>query len=217
MIHHFNPPLVLLALAGPLALAACSDSADRQGVEGSGTDNAGITTPPASPDPTPSPTGNSENAPNVSATPPAGYTDGQGINEGYPDLAPTPLAPEAERTETGARNVLLSFARAIELREYDQAWAMLGDPAKATWSKARFNGLFEGLRDITVAVPSGRMEGAAGSSYYTSQAEITASDADGRPIRIEGPIVLRRVNDVPGSSAEQRRWHIQSVDLSWTH
>ncbi|WP_390548914.1 hypothetical protein [Qipengyuania sp. MTN3-11] len=139
------------------------------------------------------------------------------MNEGYPELSPSPLAPDAERTETGARNVLLAFARAIELREYDQAWTMLGRSAKEKWSKARFNALFDGLSDITVAVPGGRMEGAAGSSYYTSEATITGTDADGRPVRIEGPIVLRRVNDVPGSTVDQRRWHIQSVDLAWTH
>ena len=61
------------------------------------------------------------------------------------------------------------------------------------------------------------MEGAAGSSYYTSEATITANDKDGRPVRYEGPIVLRRVNDVPGASAAQLRWHIDSVQLDWTH
>ena len=149
--------------------------------------------------------------------PALGYTDGSGVNEGYPDLTPPVLTPEAERTETGARSVLLSFARAIELREYDQAWAMLTPQSQQKWSKAGFNGLFEGLRDIGVAVPEGSMEGAAGSSYYTSDAEITASDADGRPVRLEGPIVLRRVNDVPGSRAEKRRWHVDRVELSATH
>ena len=32
--------------------------------------------------------------------------------------------------------------------------------------------------------------------------------ADGRPFNMLGPMTLRRVNDVPGSTAEQRRWHI---------
>ncbi|UVI40625.1 hypothetical protein [Qipengyuania spongiae] len=165
--------------------------------------------PPATPAP-------AETSP-ADSTAPAGYTDGQGINEGYPDLTPATLTPEAERTEAGARNVLISFARAIEMREYDQAWNMLSRQAGTKWTKAQFNELFRGLSDITVAVPDGRMEGAAGSSYYTSQATITATDADGRPIRIEGPIVLSRVNDVPGSTAEDRRWHIRSADLEWTH
>ena len=139
------------------------------------------------------------------------------MNEGYPDLTPSPLAPEAERTEKGARNVLLGFARAIELREYDQAWDMLGSDAKVDWSKARFDQLFEGLDTITVAMPGGTMEGTAGSSFYTVPAEITARDADGRPIRLEGQIVLRRSNDAPGSSSEDLHWQITQVDLSQTH
>ena len=124
---------------------------------------------------------------------------------------------QAERGETGARNVLLSFARAIELREFDQAWAMLDEADQARWSKSEWRKLFADLGEITVAVPGGTMEGAAGSSYYTSQATITADDENGRPVRYEGPIVLRRVNDVPGASAEQLRWHIDSVKLDWTH
>jgi hypothetical protein len=84
-------------------------------------------------------------------------------------------------------------------------------------SEAEFAAMFEGLGEIAVAISAGEMEGAAGSLYYTSQATITGTDAEGRPIRIEGPVVLRRVNDVPGASEEQLRWHIESADLTWTH
>ncbi|MBX7483977.1 hypothetical protein [Qipengyuania qiaonensis] len=156
-----------------------------------------------------------EIAPPVAPPPPDGSVDGE--NDGYPNLDPAPLTPEAERGETGARNVLLSFARAIELREFDQAWGMLDEGDQAKWSKAEWRALFAGLGEITVAVPSGTMEGAAGSSYYTSQATITANDKEGRPVRYEGPVVLRRVNDVPGASAEQLRWHIDSVQFDSTH
>ena len=201
------------ALLALLALTACS-----QDPSGSGGDAASPTPDNAEATPAASPESDATQSPIArSDAPPPGYTDGSGINEGYPDLTPSVLTPEAERSETGARNVLVHFARAIEMREYDQAWTMLGAQSQSQWSKARFNGLFEGLRDITVAVPNGTMEGAAGSSYYTSDAEITATDADGRPVRLEGPIVLRRANDVPGSTAEQRRWHIEQVGLAWTH
>jgi hypothetical protein len=156
-----------------------------------------------------------DTAPPPPPPPPDGSADGE--NDGYPNLDPVPLTPEAERGETGARSVLLSFARAIELREFDQAWAMLDEADQVKWSKSEWRKLFADLGEITVAVPGGTMEGAAGSSYYTSQATITADDKDGRPVRYEGPIVLRRVNDVPGASAEQLRWHIDSVKLDWTH
>ena len=215
MARVFSNALLFVGLAVALALGGCSDADQPVVTERGDAARSGNAEPPVV-SPAPSNTSTGEAA-TISASPPPGYTDGSGVNEGYPDLTPPVLTPEAERTETGARSVLLSFARAIELREYDQAWAMLTPQAQQKWSKARFNGLFESLRDISVAVPEGTMEGAAGSSYYTSDAEITASDADGRPVRLEGPIVLRRVNDVPGSSAEERRWHIDRVELSATH
>jgi len=134
-----------------------------------------------------------------------------------PEPTTPELTPEAERGETGARDVLLDFARAIELERVDEAYAMLGEGDRQRWTRAEFAGLFADLDQITVAVPGGTMEGAAGSSYYTAPTTITATDAKGRPVRYEGEIVLRRVNDVPGATPEQLRWHIERVDLDWTH
>ena len=194
--------LIPFALA-PLAMLAACDAGSPDAPSPEGT--AQGSTPPAqeaappSPTPTPSETG----------------TDG--INDGNPDLTPPTLTPEAEKTETGARNVLTSWARAIELQEYDQAWSLMSDADQAKWSKAAFARLFADLDEITVAVPGGTMEGAAGSSYYTVPVTITATDPDGRPVRYEGEMVLRRVNDVPGATPEQLRWHVESTTLDWTH
>ena len=124
------------------------------------------------------------------------------------------LAPEAEKGEEGARNLLLVWARAIEANRPDEAWSLFDTAAREQMPEEQFAAIFEGLRDITVAVPGGEMEGAAGSLYYMSQATITASDANGRPVRLEGPVVLRRVNDVPGASEEQLRWNIERVELT---
>jgi hypothetical protein len=134
-----------------------------------------------------------------------------------PDPARPDLTPDAERGESGARAVLLDFARAIELEQFDKAYAMLGETDRNRWTLAQFAALFADLDRIAVAVPGGTMEGAAGSSYYTAPATITGTDADGRPVRYEGEIVLRRVNDVPGATPAQLRWHIERVDLDWTH
>lgn len=195
------------ALAVCLALAGCNSdrTAEKQAATYIAANETGK---PAASSPDTRSTGDTPNTPDDGDT---------AENDGYPDLSPTPLEPELERTETGARNVLISFARAIELREFDQAWAMLDDADRARWSRSAWRDLFADLGKITVEVPGGTMEGAAGSSYYTSQATITSTDRDGRPIRYEGPIVLKRVNDVPGATAEQLRWHIESVKLDWTH
>ena len=37
---------------------------------------------------------------------------------------------------------------------------------------------------------------------------------DGQPFRRSADVILRRINDVPGSTEAQRRWHIQRVDLA---
>jgi len=130
---------------------------------------------------------------------------------------PPPLVPEAEKGETGARAVLLDWARALELERFEEAWAMLGDADQEKWPMAKFVEMFADLDGITVAVPGGAMEAGASSLYYTSQVTITATDENNRPVRFEGPIVLSRVNDVAGATPDQLRWHIDRVQLDWTH
>ncbi len=133
------------------------------------------------------------------------------------DTEPPRLTPEAERGVEGARDVLLTFARAIEQRRYEEARALLSPADQRKWSEAEFAAIFADLVEITVAVPDGTMEGAAGSSYYTAPVAITGNDREGRPIRIEGNAVLRRVNDVDGATRAQLRWHFETLTLDWTH
>ena len=157
-------------------------------------------------------------APQETAAPaPTTSPPGASSPDAAPDFSPPALTPQAERGEKGARNVLLSFARAIEEKAFGQAWDLLGPADKAKWSKARFAALFADLEKITVAIPDGTMEGAAGSSYYTAPVTITGSDAEGRPVRIEGEAVLRRAGDVEGATPAQLRWHFDTLTLDWTH
>ena len=154
---------------------------------------------------------------NASSEPPPPAGAPNAVNDGYPDLSPAELTPKAQRSEKGARNVLISFGRALELREWDQAREMLTDEVKSKWRATEWADMFSDLTDITFAAPTGRMEGAAGSSYYSSDLTITAKNADGRPLRYEGEIVLRRANDIPGASAADLRWHIYDLTLNATH
>ena len=56
------------------------------------------------------------------------------------------------------------------------------------------------------------MEGAAGSSYVTVLVQVYGRiAANGKPWYALRQVTLRRVNDVDGSTAEQRRWHIESI------
>jgi hypothetical protein len=199
-----NRNVTVTVMAGALALAACrqqpaADASAAPTAERS-TPIAPLPSAPATIPPTPA-------APDRAVAP-------AGENDGSPDITPAPLTGEAAKTETGARANLLAWARGIELREFDQAWNLMGDAAKAQISKAQFNALFHPLRTITVAVPGGEMEGAAGSSYYTVPTTVTGTRADGSKAVLKGEVILRRVNDVPGATPAQLAWHIERVNLA---
>ena len=118
---------------------------------------------------------------------------------------PPVLTPEAGRGEKGARNVLLSWAAAMENRDFASARALF----RASGTPDRTDYL--GYRDITIGFEDGAVEGAAGSLYYAAPVWLTAAGPSG-PVRREGTITLRRVNDVPGSTPGQRRWGIERLE-----
>jgi hypothetical protein len=62
------------------------------------------------------------------------------------------------------------------------------------------------LTHLEIGKP-GESEGAAGSIYLTMPV-VFYNERMRRP----ADIVLRRVNDVPGSTEEQRRWHIDRIE-----
>lgn len=76
-----------------------------------------------------------------------------------------------------------------------------------------FAGRFAPLSEIHANIGApGAPEGAAGSLYVTVPVQIYARiKASGKPYYALRSVVLRRVNDVAGSTAEQRRWHIERI------
>lgn len=66
--------------------------------------------------------------------------------------------------------------------------------------------------DCSFGTP-GPIEGAAGSAYITVPVVVTGTFAKRGGFILRGPITLRRANDVPGSTDEQRRWHISDSGL----
>jgi membrane-bound inhibitor of C-type lysozyme len=59
----------------------------------------------------------------------------------------------------------------------------------------------------------GQVEGAAGSLYVDVPVVIYGRLADGAEFHRKGNVTLRRVNDVPGATAEQLKWRIERIDL----
>lgn len=85
------------------------------------------------------------------------------------------------------------------------------------WSNAdaakEFERNFRTYADVHLEIGDlGEAEGAAGSSYVTEPVTFYGKKNDGGDYRRSATITLRRVNEVPGSTEAQRRWHIERID-----
>ncbi|MCR5880499.1 hypothetical protein [Phenylobacterium sp. J367] len=101
-------------------------------------------------------------------------------------------------------------------RKYAEAWALWSDGGKAS-GRAESAFVREMAAypqyDAQIGAP-GDIQGAAGSLYVEVPVVIYGRNPDGSELHRKGVAVLRRVNDVPGATAEQRRWHIARFDLN---
>ena len=139
-------------------------------------------------------------------TPPA-----PGRPEGLPDDGtPVSEAPFDARSAQGAANVVQTYFAEIEARRYAAAWRLWDGAGEGSGVDARgFAAAFAAYAEYHAQVGApGEMEGAAGSSYVEIPVVVYGRRAGGAEFRQRGSVRLRRVNDVPGSSAEQRRWHL---------
>ena len=144
----------------------------------------------------------------VEAAPPEPGTSG-----GLPDdRAPIsePKGAIDPKSAEAAGQAMQSYGALIEQKRFAEAEQFWGDRAAA-------KPLSDGLRanrenPLQVGKPGG-MEGAAGSSYVTVPIVLYGIDSAGKSFSRSGEAVLRRVNDVPGSTEAQRRWHIEQLKL----
>ncbi|QIR36332.1 hypothetical protein HCG51_05880 [Tolypothrix sp. PCC 7910] len=130
-------------------------------------------------------------------------------------VSPTPNTAD-NQLEQEAVQVIRDYYSAIAIRDYKQAYSTWsGDGAASQQSFEQFQQGFANTASVAVEVGEpGKLEGAAGSLYINIPVTVTAVTADGTPQRFRGNYVLRRVNNVPGSTPEQRQWHIDSAKLT---
>ena len=154
-------------------------------------------------------------APNDSGAP--------GTPGGLPDdrtLLPEPKGPIDPKSAEAAGQVLQTYGALLEERKFGQAWAMWGgggDGDTNGMTRDQFAAAFSKYRDIHAEVGKpGDTEGAAGSIYVEVPFRLYGTLKAGGRFNLVGPVTLRRVNDVDGSTAEQRRWHIASIALKPT-
>lgn len=119
------------------------------------------------------------------------------------------------RSGQGAGQVLQGYAALLEqgrLAEARRQWTDGG--AGSGQSEEGFAEAFGRYSEIHAEIGApGPVEGAAGSAYVDIPVRFYGRLTSGRPFNAVGTATLRRVNDVPGSTEEQRRWHIYRVDV----
>jgi hypothetical protein len=125
----------------------------------------------------------------------------------------TPLAepkgPIDPRSAEAAGRVVQSYGALIEQKRFAQAEKLWGDPDGA----AHFTRQLKRYPEVHVEIGKpGDTEGAAGSIYVNEPVVFYGRDASGKSFRLAAVVNLRRVNDVPGSTEAQRRWHISSIN-----
>jgi len=129
---------------------------------------------------------------------------------------PAPAGPQAALAPAPAQSpdaVLRGWAMAIERRDWREVRALWGNHgADSGVSPQVFARRWDRLRHPRVTVGTGQQEGAAGSSYYTAPVRV-----DDGTRSFAGDLTIRRVNDVPGATAEQLRWHLDGTTRApWT-
>ena len=165
------------------ALASCSQPAQRQPAQQQGALAAVATDAAPASQPAPAP-----------------------VPSPVPAPTPTPAPPSTSRDPA---TVVVAWAKAMSLKDWGSAYRYWGDHgARSGLTQAQFAANWGKLTNPEFELHSGTTEGAAGSLYYTAPIMLI----DGRR-QVNGEIVLRRVDDVDGASAEQLRWHIESLSI----
>jgi hypothetical protein len=130
---------------------------------------------------------------------------------GEPGGLPDDRTPVAEgaidpKSAQGAAQVLQRYFGLVEAGKVSEAERLWSDGSQkldlSRYSEVHAN----------IGAPGG-MEGAAGSIYVDVPVQLYGRLRNGKEFNARGTMTLRRVNDVPGSTAEQRQWHIYRADF----
>ena len=109
-----------------------------------------------------------------------------------------------------AIQLVRNYYAAVSRRDYRAAYAIWHGRRGYT----RFQQGYDATRHVRVTfLRHEDAEGAAGSIYLELPVRVDAVLRSGAHQHFIGSYTLRRVNDVNGSTAAQRRWHIASADM----
>jgi hypothetical protein len=118
--------------------------------------------------------------------------------------------PAADKNVGAAMQVVRNYYAAVSRRDYRAAYALW----HGAQSYAHFRAGYAATKSARVIfLKPGDAEGAAGSVFVELPVRVEALLRTGAKQHFVGSYTLRRVNDVDGSTAAQRRWHIEGAKL----
>ena len=154
------------------------------------------------------PTAMSEAAGNVQVAPEANASASVSLPDERTPLA-EPKAPIDRKSPEGAGQVVQQYGALIEEGRWTESWNLWSDRGSAR----QFDHNWRNDSEVHMEIGKpGDMEGAAGSVYVSVPVVFYGKEKSGGNFRRAASVVLRRVNDVPGSTAAQRLWHIERID-----
>ena len=122
---------------------------------------------------------------------------------------PEPAATLDPKSSEAAVELVRGFVDLLNQHRFDDAYMLLGPNAPP---RADFDRQFTRYSDLQVSVGQpGDQEGAAGSIYLSVPLTVSVL-LNGEHSERPATAIVRRVNDVPGSTEAQRKWHIERID-----
>lgn len=126
-------------------------------------------------------------------------------------ITPPPRPTIDPKSSEAAEELVRGFVRLLNEGKIADAYMLLGPNAPP---RAEFESGWKSYSNLRVTSgAAGAQDGAAGSIYVSVPLTITGK-VQGKDVRRSATVVVRRINDVPGSTEAQRRWHIDRIDYA---
>ena len=131
------------------------------------------------------------------------------------ETAASPAPAPDDSISRDAMAVAGQWQAAMEARDWAKVRGFWGDHGHASGlTPAQFAEAWGVLKTVTVKFGKGIADAGAGSLTFELPVQIVGVREDGLAYRTEGILSWRRVNDVPGATPEQLRWHIERSTLA---
>jgi len=145
-------------------------------------------------------------------TPPAPGTPG-GLPDDRTPVSEAPFTPDSAQ---GAANVVQTYYALIGEGKYARARALWENGGMASGVTAdAFAARFARYSEYHANIGApGDVDAGAGQRYVTVPVQISARLKQGGGAEYQiGSVTLHRTGDIDGATAEQKSWHIRSIDL----